>query len=134
MQENSKIHFIPPVPKREKRVGIYCRVSTNSIEQLKSLAAQVSHLTRLTAAMPQWVLADVYMDIATSKTDSSRKEFNRLLEDCNSKKLEIKLTYLIQRIGTEYLKNRRNKGFRNIWRDRKPFYFYDSSYSDMKQK
>ena len=52
MQENLKIHFIPPVPKREKRVGIYCRVSTNSAEQIQSLTAQVSHLTRLTAAMP----------------------------------------------------------------------------------
>ena len=81
MQRNSKVHFIPLIPKREQQVGIYCRVSTNSMEQLQSLTAQVSHLTRLTAAMPQWVLADVYMDIATSKTGSSRKEFNRLLED-----------------------------------------------------
>ena len=55
MQENSKIHFVPPVPKREKRVGIYCRVSTNSAEQLQSLIAQVSHLTKLTAAMQQRV-------------------------------------------------------------------------------
>lgn len=67
------------------------------MEQLKSLTAQVSHLTRLTATMPQWVLADVYMDIDTSKTDSSRKEFNRLLEDCNSKKLEIVITKNISR-------------------------------------
>lgn len=67
MQGNSKVHFIPPIPKREQRVGIYCPVSTNSMEQLQSLTAQVSHLTRLTATMPQWVLADVYMDIATSK-------------------------------------------------------------------
>lgn len=37
MQENLRIHFVPPVPKREKRVGIYCRVSTNSAEQLHSL-------------------------------------------------------------------------------------------------
>lgn len=36
---------------------------------------------------------------------------------------EIKLAYLIQRIGTEYLKSRRNKGFRHIGRDRKPFSF-----------
>lgn len=92
MQGNSKVHFIPPIPKREQRVGIYCRVSTNSMEQLQSLTAQVSHLTRLTAAMPQWVLADVYMDIATSKMGSSRKEFNRLLEDCNSRKIEIVIT------------------------------------------
>lgn len=53
MQENSKIHFIPSIPKREKHVGIYCRVSTNSSEQLQSLTAQASHLTRLAAAMPQ---------------------------------------------------------------------------------
>ncbi|GFI43385.1 hypothetical protein IMSAGC018_01055 [Lachnospiraceae bacterium] len=97
MQENSKVHFIPPIPKREKRVGIYCRVSTNSMEQLQSLTAQVSHLTRLTVSMPQWLLLDVYMDVATSKTGASRKEFNRMLEDCRSNKLEIVLTKSISR-------------------------------------
>lgn len=101
MQENSKIHFIPPIPKREKHVGIYCRVSTNGSEQLQSLTAQASHLTRLTAAMPQWVLSDIYMDIATSKTGSSRKEFSRMLEDCRSNKLEIILTKNISRFGRD---------------------------------
>ena len=101
MQENSKIHFIPPIPKQEKRVGIYCRVSTNSAEQLQSLTAQVSHLTKLTAAMPQWLLADVYIDITTSKTGSSRKEFNRMLDDCRSNKLEIVLTKSISRFGRD---------------------------------
>lgn len=101
MQGNSKVHFIPPISKREQRVGIYCRVSTNSMDQLQSLTAQVSHLTRLTAAMPQWVLEDVYMDIATSKTGSSRKEFNRLLEDCNSQKIEIVIMKNISRFGRD---------------------------------
>ncbi|MGI5983746.1 MAG: recombinase family protein [Sakamotonia sp.] len=104
MQENSKVHFIPPIPKREKRVDIYWRVSTNSMEQLQSLTAQVSHLTRLSAAMPQWVLTDVYMDIATSKTGSSRKEFNRLLEDYNSRKIEIVITKNISRFGRDTVK------------------------------
>lgn len=72
MPNNPIVRYIPPTPKREKRVGIYCRVSTNSMKQLQSLTAQVSHLTRLTASMPQWILTDVYMDIATSKTASSR--------------------------------------------------------------
>lgn len=58
--------IFPPKPKREKRVGIYCRVSTNSMDHLHSLTAQISHLTRLIASMLQWVLADVYIDIATS--------------------------------------------------------------------
>ena len=102
MPNNPKVHYIPAnPPKREKRVGIYCRVSTNSMEQLQSLTAQVSHLTRLTAAVPQWLLSDVYMDIATSKTGSSRKEFNRMLEDCKSNKLEIVITKDVSRFGRD---------------------------------
>lgn len=101
MRENSRIHYIPPVSKREEKVGIYCRVSTSSAEQLQSLTAQVSHLTRLAADMPQWLLSDVYMDIATSKTGSSRKEFNRMIEDCQSHKLNIILTKSISRFGRD---------------------------------
>lgn len=102
MPNNLKVHYIPAnPPKREKRVGIYCRVSTNSMEQLQSLTAQVSHLTRLTATVPQWLLSDVYMDIATSKTGSLRKEFNRMLEDCKSHKLEIVITKDVSRFGRD---------------------------------
>ncbi len=102
MPNNPKVHYIPAnPPKREKRVGIYCRVSTNSMEQLQSLTVQVSHLTRVTATVPQWLLSDVYMDIATSKTGSSRKEFNRMLEDCKSHKLEIVITKDVSRFGRD---------------------------------
>lgn len=49
MSKNPKVHFISPKPtKREKRVGIYCRVSSNGFEQLKSFTAQVSALIRIT--------------------------------------------------------------------------------------
>lgn len=45
MSDNSIVYYIPARhPKREKCLGIYCRVSTNSIEQFQSLAVQVSHL------------------------------------------------------------------------------------------
>lgn len=99
---NSKVHYIPAKPpKRDKRVGIYCRVSTNSVDQLKSLTAQVSALTRLIAATPQWLLVDVYMDIASSKTGSSRREFARMLDDCQSHNLEIILTKSISRFGRD---------------------------------
>ena len=41
-----KVNYIPAVRSRiEKKVGIYCRVSTNEKEQLYSLAAQISALT-----------------------------------------------------------------------------------------
>ena len=102
MDNFKKVHFIPPIPqKRDKRIGIYCRVSTNSSEQLQSLAAQVSHLTKITAATPQWLLADVYIDISSSKTGSLRKEFNRMLDDCTSHKLDIIFTKSISRFGRD---------------------------------
>jgi DNA invertase Pin-like site-specific DNA recombinase len=100
--DNKIVHYIPQLPpKREKRVGIYCRVSTNSSDQLKSLTAQVSALTRLTAANPKWLLVDVYIDIASSKTGSSRKEFSRMLQDCKSRDIEIILTKSISRFGRD---------------------------------
>ncbi len=102
MPNTPKVHYIPAnPPKREKRVGIYCRVSTNSMEQLQSLTVQVSHLTRVTATVPQWLLSDVYMDIATSKTEKKKKEFNRMLEDCKSHKLEIVITKDVSRFGRD---------------------------------
>ena len=102
MTYNPKVHIIPAKPaRREKPVGIYCRVSTNDTEQLKSLSAQVSALTRLVASTTQWLLVDVYMDIASSKTGSSRREFNRMLEDCQSNKLEIIITKSISRFGRD---------------------------------
>ena len=111
MSENKRIHFIAPLPpKREKRVGIYCRVSTNSAEQLKSLSAQISALTRLTAANPKWLLVDVYIDIASSKTGSSRKEFTRMLQDCKARDIEIVLTKSISRFGRVMLSNEKYIG------------------------
>jgi len=104
MAENTRVHFIPAKPvKREKRVGIYCRVSTNSADQLKSLTAQISALTRLTSVNPKWLLVDIYTDIASSKTGTSRKEFNRMLRDCQSHDLEIILTKSISRFGRDTL-------------------------------
>lgn len=102
MVENKRIEYIlAKPPKREKRVGIYCRVSTNSAEQLKSFAAQISALARLTSVNPKWLLVDVYTDIASSKTGSFRKEFNRMLKDCQSHDLEIIITKSISRFGRD---------------------------------
>jgi site-specific DNA recombinase len=119
---NKIIHYIPPMPpKREKRVGIYCRVSTNSVDQLKSLTTQVSALTRLVAANPKWLLVDVYLDVASSKTGSTRKEFTRMLQDCKSRDIEIVLTKSISRFGRDTveildaLNQLRNLGVRVIF-------------------
>lgn len=104
MEYNPRVHIIPAKPKpRDKRVAIYARVSSNSVEQLNSLTAQISGLTRLTAANPTWLLVDTYIDIASSKAGSHRKEFSRLLADCIAKKIDIMITKSVKRFGRDSL-------------------------------
>lgn len=44
---------------------------------------------------------DVYIDIASSKAGSSRKEFSRMLQDCKSRDIEIILTKSSSRFGRD---------------------------------
>lgn len=100
MKSNKNVEYIPPrLPKYTKRVGIYARVSTDSKEQLESFKYQVSHYTRVVATTPFWMLADIYMDISSSKERAVRKEFNRLFEDCKNKKIDIVLAKSVSRFG-----------------------------------
>lgn len=102
MEDKLKVEIIPAKPKqRDKKVAVYARVSSNSREQLKSIQAQVSGLTRFTAAKSNWLLVDIYMDIATSKTGSSRKEFNRMVDDSANGKIDIVITKSISRFGRD---------------------------------
>lgn len=102
MEYNPRVQIIPAKPKpRNKRVAIYARVSSNSAEQLDSLTNQISGLTRFAAANPTWLLVDTYIDIASSKTGSNRKDFNRLISDCVAGKVDIVLTKNISRFGRD---------------------------------
>nr|DAJ57467.1 MAG TPA: integrase [Caudoviricetes sp.] len=81
--------------------GVYARVSTNRKEQLDSLAVQVSGLTRLAAAHMTWFVADVFLDVASAKVGSSRKEFNRMIDECEKGNLDIILTKSVSRFGRD---------------------------------
>lgn len=56
-----KIVVIPANPEKVKlyKVGIYCRVSTSICEQLYSIAAQVSQLTKIFNHTPDFILVDI---------------------------------------------------------------------------
>lgn len=99
---DSKIWYIPARNDRlEKNVGIYCGVSTNEKEQLYSLAAQISALTRAVANVSQWRLADVFIDIASAKGEVPRREFQRLIRECEAHNISIVLTKSISRFGRD---------------------------------
>ena len=97
---NKKINLV--LPKKQfqiQRVGIYAWVSTTDKDQLNSLVAQISALTRITSNYSNWKLVDIYIDIASGKTKSSRKEFSRMLEDIKKEDVNIIVTKSVSRFG-----------------------------------
>ena len=86
---------------KDYSVGIYARVSTNSKEQLDSLANQISGLTRLASAHRTWFVADIFIDVGTAKTGSTREEFNRMIRECENGHIDIVLTKSISRFGRD---------------------------------
>ena len=98
----SKIYYIPATNDRlEKNVAIYCRVSTNEKEQLYSLSSQISALTRAVANVNQWRLADIFIDIGSAKRNAPRREFERLLKECEAHNISVVLTKSISRFGRD---------------------------------
>lgn len=102
MNLNNNVYYNPArYQPRQKRVAIYARVSSNTKEQLRSLANQVSALTQQVALKDDWRLVDVYIDVASAKEKSKREEFNRLIEDCRNKKVNIVITKSVSRFGRD---------------------------------
>ena len=108
MNTEGPMPTIIPAKKRaanRKRVGIYARVSTARVAQLRSISAQISGLVRHVATRDDWILMDVYMDIGSAKTGATRPEFNRMLEDCRNQKLDIIATKSMSRLGRDSLES-----------------------------
>lgn len=102
MEQNKKIEKVnfPPIsPKMYEKVAIYCRVSTNSQEQLRSLSNQVSELTKRVCSNMRWRLCDVYIDFQSGSQVSTRSEFQRMINDCESGLLDTIITKSIGRFG-----------------------------------
>ena len=99
MTNNTKVTVIPPTNRYSNKVGIYCRVSSKSEEQLNSLVNQVSFLTQIVSTKLGWHLVDIYLDIRSGSDAKSRIEFQRLLNDCRSGKVDLVFTKSISRFG-----------------------------------
>ena len=56
------------------RVGAYCRVSTDSADQLNSYKSQVAYYTDMIKKNKEWVLADIYADEAITGTQVAKRD------------------------------------------------------------
>ena len=94
----SNVTIIPGVVKEKYCVGIYARVSSTKVEQLRSMSNQVNGLIQMINNNPKWVLTDVFMDYKSGMT-TKREEFNRMLDMCKAKQLDIIITKSVSRFG-----------------------------------
>ena len=87
-------------PPQYLRVAAYCRVSTDDEEQLNSYEAQIAYYTEFIAKNPKWKFAGVYADEGITGTSTSkRKNFLRLMNDCERGKIDLILTKSISRFA-----------------------------------
>ena len=97
-REVQKVKF-PPLPPKRKRVAAYARVSSGKDAMLHSLAAQVDYYSTYIRSYPSWEYVGVYADEAKTGTKDKRDEFQRMLSDCRSGKIDHVITKSISRFA-----------------------------------
>ena len=82
------------------RVAAYCRVSSDSGDQLHSFAAQVQHYTRFINSNERMELVDIYADEGITGTKTAKRDdFNRLVADCKKGRIDRVLTKSVSRFA-----------------------------------
>ena len=101
----------------QKRVAAYCRVSTDSEEQLTSYQNQMRVYTEMIAANKEWEFAGLYADEGISGTRADKRpEFQRMIRDCQNGKIDYIITKSVSRFARntveclEYIRSLKAQG------------------------
>lgn len=71
------------------RLAAYCRVSSDSDNQLHSFAAQIRYYKDYERKHPEYKLVDIYADEGLTGTSMEKRyELNRLIRDCKKGKID----------------------------------------------
>lgn len=96
------VTIIPPSGRRldTLRVAAYCRVSSDSSDQLHSYAAQIRKYTEEIRCHEDWELVDIYADEGLTGTRMDKREdFNRMLTDCRKGRIDKILVKSVSRFA-----------------------------------
>ena len=109
IQRERKIRIIPATKQttvpgqsssRRQRVAAYCRVSTDSEEQLTSYTAQKAYYTQKIGENPDWEMAGIYADRGITGTSlKKRTEFKRMIAACKRGRIDLILTKSLSRFA-----------------------------------
>lgn len=101
--KENQVIVINPIKKNEApllRVAAYCRVSSDSSDQMNSFAAQNTYYTTLISGNRNWEMADLYADAGITGTSAAKRpEFQRLIADCKKGKIDRVLVKSISRFA-----------------------------------
>ena len=82
------------------RVAAYCRVSTDSEEQINSYKNQLAYYTEKIGGNPAWKMAGIYADEGISGTSMKhREDFKRMLRACREGRIDLILCKSVSRFG-----------------------------------
>lgn len=93
---------IQPTKKNDEKIRLaaYCRVSSDSSDQMNSFAAQIKYYTDYSKVHTEYELVDIYADEGISGTSlKKRDEFKRLIKDCENRKIDCIITKSISRFA-----------------------------------
>ncbi|WP_298035195.1 recombinase family protein [uncultured Dysosmobacter sp.] len=92
------------IRKQHLRVAPYCRVSTDKDEQLSSYEAQIEYYTEKINANREWTMVRLYADEGKTGTSTKkRKEFLKMIRDCEKGKIDLIITKSVSRFGRNTL-------------------------------
>lgn len=86
------------------RVAAYCRVSTDSEDQLNSYNSQKAYYMDLIQKNTEWIFAGIYADEAITGTQvTKREDFQRMINDCMNGEIDMLITKSISRFARNTL-------------------------------
>ena len=87
-----------------KRVAAYCRVRTDSEDQLHSYRSQVDYYTNMITNEKDWMMAGVYADEGITGTQvTKREQFQKMIKDCMNGQIDMVITKSISRFARNTL-------------------------------
>lgn len=95
--------LISPISRKayeRTKVAAYCRVSSNSADQLNSYATQIKAYTKLIKSNDAWELIEIFADEGLSGMKAeNRVEFQRMIEMCEHKQIDLIITKSVSRFA-----------------------------------
>ena len=106
-RDMSKVTVIPaaPVPSlfdshKKQRVAVYCRVSTDGIQQTTSFELQRKYYIKYVRKKPEWTLVAMYSDEGITATNTThRNGLLKMLEDARAGKFDIIVVKNLSRLS-----------------------------------